>query len=55
MAYAANYTPSDMPNIATDVIGTGGIQFKVYMPLFIMAFVFLILAGVYVKIRRGFQ
>jgi len=53
MVYAGNYTPSDMPNIATDVIGEGGVQLKIYMPLLIMAFVLIILAGIYVKIRRA--
>jgi hypothetical protein len=38
-AYTANYTPSDMPHIATDILGEGGVQLKVYMPLIILGFV----------------
>jgi hypothetical protein len=40
-----------MPNIATDVLGEAGVQTKVYMPLLIMAFVLVVLAGIWVKIR----
>jgi hypothetical protein len=54
MAYVPTYTPSDMPNVATDIIGEGGVQFKVYMPLFILGFAALLIAGMVVKIRRAF-
>ena len=52
--YSPTYTPSDMPNVVTDVIGEGGVQFKVYMPLLILALALLILVGAYVKIKRAF-
>jgi len=53
-AYSPTYTPADMPNVVTDVIGEGGVQFKVYMPLLILALALLILVGAYVKIKRAF-
>jgi hypothetical protein len=53
MAYTPDYTPSDMPNIATDVLGEGGVQLKIYMPLLILAFVLVVLAGIWVRIRRS--
>lgn len=53
MTYVPNYTPSDMPNVATDILGEGGVQMKIYMPLIVMTFVLIALAGIYVKIRRG--
>ena len=52
--YSPTYTPSDMPNVVTDVIGEGGVQFKVYMPLLILALALLILVGAYVKIKSAF-
>jgi hypothetical protein len=54
MAYNATYAPSDLPNVATDVIGEGGVQFKVYMPLFILGFAALLIAGIVVKVKRAF-
>jgi len=53
MAYVPTYTPSDMPNVATDVIGAGGVEFKVWMPLLILGFVILVLVGAWVKIKRA--
>ena len=53
MAYTPNYSPSDMPSVATDILGEAGVQTKVYMPLLVMAFVLVALAGIVVKIRRA--
>jgi hypothetical protein len=53
MTYTPTYTPSDMPNVATDVIGEGGVQFKVWMPLLILGFALILLVGAWVKIRRA--
>lgn len=44
-AYTPNYTPSDMPNIATDLIGTAGVDLKTYIPLFILMFVVVFFTG----------
>jgi hypothetical protein len=53
MAYVPDYTPSDMPNVATDVIGEGGVQLKVWMPLLILGLALALLVGAWVKIRRA--
>ena len=53
MAYTPTYTPSDMPNVATDVLGEGGVQMKVWIPLFILGFVLMILVGAFIKIKRA--
>ena len=45
MAYVPNYTPEDMPNIFTDVLGTAGVSSKVYIPLFILAGVVVFMSG----------
>jgi len=52
-AYTANYTASDMPDIATDVIGEGGVQIKTYMPILVLGFVALVVVGIVVKIKRA--
>jgi hypothetical protein len=53
MAYTPDYTPSDMPNVATDVLGEGGIQFKVWIPLLILGMILLVLAGAWAKIKSA--
>lgn len=53
MAYTPTYTPSDMPSVATDVLGSGGVEFKVWIPLLILGFVLLMIVGAWVKIRRA--
>jgi len=52
--YTPNYTATDMPNIVTDNLGEAGVQFKTYMPLFILGVVALIVVGAIVKIKRVF-
>jgi hypothetical protein len=39
LAYDPTYKPADMPNIATDLLGSAGYEFKTYMPLIILGFV----------------
>jgi hypothetical protein len=53
MTYTPDYNVSDIPNIATDVLGEGGIQLKVWLPLLILGFVLLVLAGTWVKLRSA--
>jgi hypothetical protein len=44
-----------MSAVAIDVVGEGGVQFKTYMPLFIL-FVAVGIAGTaYLKVRRSFR
>jgi hypothetical protein len=54
MAYDANYTAADMPNIFTDNIGEAGVQLKVYMPLIILGAVISGLVGTWAVIRSRF-
>lgn len=49
--YNATYTPADMPDVATDIIGEAGVQAKVYMPLIILALVVSGLVGTFAVIR----
>jgi hypothetical protein len=51
MAYTPTYAPSDMPSVATDVLGEAGVQTKTYIPLLILAAVVASLAGSFVLIR----
>lgn len=53
-SYTPNYTPADMPNIVTDVLGTGGVEVKVYMPLVILTVLAVAFAGAWYKIKRAF-
>jgi uncharacterized membrane protein YjgN (DUF898 family) len=53
MAYVPTYTPSDMPNVATDVVGSAGVEFKIWIPLIIFGFVAVGLIGAWVKVRRA--
>jgi hypothetical protein len=45
MAYEPNYTPDDLPNVFTDLIGAAGVSGKVYVPLFILALVVTFISG----------
>lgn len=49
--YTPDYTPADMPSIATDALGEGGVQLKVYMPLIILGFVASGLVTTYAVLR----
>jgi hypothetical protein len=51
LAYTANYTPADMPNIATDVLGEAGVQVKVYIPLIILGVIASSLVGTFFLIK----
>ena len=53
MAYTPDYAPSDMPSVATDVLGEAGVQFKVWIPLYILGFVLVILAGAWLAIKKA--
>ena len=52
--YTPNYTPSDMPNIATDLIGTAGVDLKTYIPLFILMFVVVFFTGRIMLLRDAY-
>lgn len=45
MAYVANYSTDDLPDIVGDVIGTAGVESKTYIPLWILAGSALLLSG----------
>jgi hypothetical protein len=47
------YTPSDMPGIATDVLGEAGIQFKVWIPLLLLGVAALVVAVAIGRFRGG--
>lgn len=51
----ANYTSDDIAPIATDLIGTGAVNFKPYISLVVIALVVAVLAGFYKKIRNAFD
>jgi hypothetical protein len=45
MAYTPNYTTDDLPNVFTDFLGTGVVNAKTYIPLFLLAGVVLFISG----------
>lgn len=49
--YTPTYTPSDLPNVATDALGEAGVQTKIYMPLIILFVVASGLVGTFAVIR----
>lgn len=51
-AYNATYTPADMPSVATDVIGTAGVEFKTYMPLIILVMIVVFALGRWAYIKK---
>lgn len=53
--YVPDYTPADMPNVATDILGESGVQVKVYMPLLILGVVISGLAGTFLLIKARLQ
>jgi hypothetical protein len=55
LAYVPTYTPSDMPSVATDILGESGVQLKVYMPLLILGVVISGLAGTFLLIKARLQ
>lgn len=50
--YTPNYSTGDMTNIVTDNLGEAGVQFKQFIPLFILFLALSGLAGVYLIIKR---
>ena len=51
MAYPPTYETGDMSKIAIDILGTGGVEFKSYISLFILGLVGTVLVGIYAKIK----
>lgn len=51
-AYVPDYTTGDMTNIVTDNLGEAGVQFKQFIPLFILGIALSALAGIYLMVRR---
>jgi len=50
--YTPNYSTTDMTNIVTDNLGEAGVQFKQFIPLFILFLALSGLAGLYLIIKR---
>jgi len=51
-AYTANYTSTDLDDIAIDNLGQFGADFKQYMTLLVLGFVAIIIVGYFVKIKK---
>jgi uncharacterized membrane protein YdcZ (DUF606 family) len=51
-AYVPTYGASDMTGIVTDNLGEAGVQFKQFIPLFILGLALSGLAGIYLLVRR---
>jgi len=52
-AYIANYTSTDLSNIAIDNAGAAGVEFKSYIAILVIVFIALVIAGWLRKISRN--
>jgi len=48
-----NYEADDISDIVTDVVGTGGAEFKTYVAIIILGLVLIVIGGVIYKIKRA--
>lgn len=55
LAYTATYEPSDMADVAVDVVGEGGVQLKTYMPLMILFLVVGMVGTMWINAKRRFR
>ena len=55
MAYVIDYTSEDLSAIAIDVAGHGGVELKNYITILVLAFVAIILLGVWVRANHAFS